>query len=112
MSAAGLTEKNSPRANVFRITLKADNAVGMSQTCQFRKYQRRSFDDLVGTDHDRWRHRDVRGLGRLEIDDELKLGRLLDRDIGRLRAFENEVDNLRAAPPLRAMVGAVGHKAA
>ena len=52
------------------------------------------------------------GLGRLEINDKLELGRLLDGDVGRLPAFEDEVDNLSAAPPLLAMIGAVGHKAA
>jgi hypothetical protein len=46
-----------------------------------------SFDDLVGADHDRWRHCEVRGLGCLEIDHKLELGRLLDRDVGRLRAL-------------------------
>jgi hypothetical protein len=60
----------------------------------------RLFDDGVGADQDRWRHREVRGLGRLEIDDKFELGRLLDGDIGRPGAFEDEVDNLGAAPPL------------
>ena len=46
----------------------------------------------------------MRGRGCLEIDHKLELGRL-DRDVGRLRAFEDEVDNLRAAPPSRGMVG-------
>src|SRR3954451_24551363 len=75
-------------------------------------WARRSFDDLVGADQDRWRYCEVRGPGRLEINDKLELGRLLDGDVGRLPAFENEVDNLSAAPPLLAMIGAVGHNAA
>ena len=37
-------------------------------------------------------------------------GRLLDRDISGLRAFENKIDNLCAAPPLRAVICPVGHK--
>ena len=31
-------------------------------------------------------------LGGLEVDDELKLGRLLDRQIGRLGALQDMVD--------------------
>jgi len=46
----------------------------------------------------------------LEVDDRLELGRLLDRDISGLRAFENKIDNLCVAPPLRAVICPVGHK--
>ena len=38
-------------------------------------------------------------LGGLEIDDKLKLGRLLDWDIGGLGAFEDLVDKVSGAPP-------------
>ena len=47
----------------------------------------------------------------LEIDDELEPGRLLHRQFGRLGTLEDEVDKLRATPPLRTMIGPVGHQA-
>jgi hypothetical protein len=53
-----------------------------------------------------------RSFGGPEIDDQLELGWLLDRDVGRLRTLKNEVDDFRAAPPLRAMIGPVGHETA
>src|SRR6516164_5446408 len=53
---------------------------------------------------------EIEFLCGLEVDDRLELGRLLDRDISGLRAFENKIDNLCAAPPLRAVICPVGHK--
>src|SRR5207248_11004618 len=38
------------------------------------------------------RNREAERLGSLHVDDELELGRLFDRQIGRLRAFEDLVD--------------------
>jgi hypothetical protein len=43
-------------------------------------------DDLVGAGKDRWRHREAERLGRLEIDDQLEGGRLLDRQVSRFGA--------------------------
>jgi hypothetical protein len=40
--------------------------------------------------------RSDQGLGRLAIDDKLEPGRLFDRNIGRLCALEDMVDNFRA----------------
>ena len=37
-------------------------------------------------------------LGGLEIDDQLELGRLLDRQVGRLRPSQNLVDIVGGAP--------------
>src|SRR5438034_6448778 len=56
------------------------------------RYRRRgtcavSFDDLVGAGENRWRDRYPQRLGGVET--QLEPGRLLDRQIGRLRAGEN-----------------------
>jgi hypothetical protein len=47
------------------------------------------FDHPVGTREHRWRNFEAERLGRLEIDDELKLGWLHDRQVGRLFALED-----------------------
>src|SRR6516162_6396222 len=44
-----------------------------------------SFDHLVGAEQERLRDFEVEGLGGRKIDDEIKLSRLLDRDVARLR---------------------------
>jgi hypothetical protein len=43
-----------------------------------------SFDDFVGTGEDQRRDRQAKFLGGLKVDDQLKGGRLLDRQIGRI----------------------------
>jgi hypothetical protein len=49
-------------------------------------------DYLVGAPEDRHRNRQAERARGLQIDDELELGRLLDRQLARLRAFEDLVD--------------------
>src|SRR6516162_2512094 len=49
----------------------------------------RSLDNLVGAGEDQWRHSDAKRLGGLEIYDELKGRRLLNRQIGRSFALQN-----------------------
>ena len=46
-------------------------------------------DYLVGNRQQRFRDGDAERLGGREIDDELELGRLHDRQVGGLGAFEN-----------------------
>src|SRR5262245_27789445 len=46
-------------------------------------------DHLISLDKDGCRHRDAQGLGRLEVDAQLELHRLLHRQVGRLDAFED-----------------------
>ncbi len=49
-------------------------------------------DHLGRLEEEGWRDGQVEGLGRLEVDDELKRHGLLHRQVGRLGAFEDLVD--------------------
>src|SRR6476659_2239597 len=57
-----------------------------------------SFDDVIGGDEQRLRHRDAERLRRPQIDDELELGRLLERSDRRLGAFDDGIGHSRRAP--------------
>src|SRR5262249_56047234 len=50
------------------------------------------FDHLVGGRKQRWRHGEAERLGSRGVDDQLKLGRLLNREIARLLSLENAID--------------------
>jgi hypothetical protein len=47
------------------------------------------FDNLVDAGEDRFRDRDSERRGGFEVDDELELDRLLDRDVSGLGALED-----------------------
>jgi len=76
--------------------------------CAKSRHSPASFDHLVGNSEQRRRDRDTEPVCGLEVDDRLELGRLLDRDIGDFRAFEDKIDNLCATLPLRAVICPVG----
>ena len=69
------------------------------------QHQSASFDDVVRPEEYRRRKREAQGLGRLEVDDQLELGGLLDREIRRPGTLENADDEHRGPPEHR--VGAV-----
>ena len=56
-----------------------------------------SFDHLVGAQQERFRDCQSDRLGGRQIDDEIELGRLLDRKVSRLRAAQNLVDIVGSA---------------
>src|SRR5450631_3174196 len=67
---------------------------GMSVWCQERM-RRVSFDYLVGTQQQCDRNIVADRMCSLEIDDELEIGRLLDRNVGRLDATQHFDDHPR-----------------
>jgi hypothetical protein len=70
-----------------------------------------SFNHLVCTREWHWRHGDAERFGSLEIDDEIELGRLHDRQIGRLDTLEN-FSGVQASLAVRsADTGSVTHQA-
>jgi hypothetical protein len=71
-----------------------------------------SFDHLVGAGEERRRDREAEGFGRLQVDRELELRRLLNRKVGRIAASENAIDVGRAATPEIGTVGGIAQEAA
>ena len=58
----------------------------------------------------RRRNVEAERLGGREIDDEIEFGRLLDRDVGGLRAAQNLVDIVGGAPEQVREVRSIGHQ--
>src|SRR5262245_61912575 len=68
-------------------------------------------DHLVGLDEYGRRYRDPKRSGRLEVDDQFELGRLLDRQVSRLGPLE-DATSVDAQLTIRVLeVGAVTHQA-
>jgi hypothetical protein len=53
-----------------------------------------SLYDLVGTGEDGWRNCETEHVGRLQVDDQFELGRLLNREISRLGSLQDAVDEI------------------
>src|SRR5262249_30952197 len=56
-----------------------------------------SLDDLVDAGEDRWRNRQTQRVSGFAVDDQLKPGRLFDRQISRLCALQNAADEIGGA---------------
>src|SRR5438477_6063568 len=69
--------------------------VARSATLRSKKYLPSSLDHLVGPCQHRWRDRQAERLGSLHVDDQLELGRLLDRHVACLAALEDAIDENR-----------------
>src|SRR5262245_2027050 len=102
VAAAGWANAShpAPTARKARVTTTAtDNALMPS------------LDDLIRPGQERRWDRQTEGLGGLEVDDELELGRLLDGEVARLSTFEDLVDVASGAPKQIGDIRAVGHQA-
>src|SRR5262245_58768751 len=64
-----------------------------------RSINLRSLEELVGSDPDRLRDRQVERLCPLEVDHELELGGLLDGEVSGLGSLEDFVPVVRSSPP-------------
>src|SRR5262245_44665929 len=69
-----------------------------------------SFDDLFGAGEQGWRHRETKRIGSGQIDDEIELGRLLDRDVASLRTTQNFIDITSGAPEQVQKVRSIGNQ--
>src|SRR6185295_11669723 len=75
-------------------------------------YAGRLLNHLTRLDKHRLRKLDAERLRSLEVDDQLKLGRLHDRQVRRLRALENP-GGIDASLPIRiGKIDSVAHEAA
>src|SRR5262249_8669416 len=61
----------------------------MAATIRLSQQHSCSFDHLVGAGEQRRRHCEAKHPGCLRVNYQLELGRLHDRQLGRLRAFED-----------------------
>src|SRR5262245_34333708 len=69
-------------------------------------------DHLVGAQQNRSRHRKAERLGGLEVDRHLKFDRLLNGQVGRLRATENAIDIKGGATEYISQFSSVGKQTA
>src|SRR4051794_35984193 len=69
-----------------------------------------SLDDLVGSGEQQRRNGDAERFCRKQINNEIELGGLFDRDIAGLGPAQNLVDQLRGAPKQVKEVRSVGHE--
>jgi hypothetical protein len=84
--------RESGRGRTGRREVEQDQA-GVRGNSPFSAWSR-SLYDLIGAAEDRSRDRQAERPGSLEIDDKLEIGRLLDRQIGRLGALEDLSDDV------------------
>src|SRR5207245_5241188 len=74
--------------------------------------ERALFEHVVGPQQECLLDREAERLGGLQVDDQLELRRLLDREVGRLGPLENLVSVDGGTPEAFGDVWRVGHEAA
>jgi hypothetical protein len=88
------------RANDVRFPPYSDR-IADAVLCRFRARSRHwpnLFDHLICTQQKRFRDRQTQRFGGGQIDHEIKLGWLLERQVGRLSTTQDLVDILGGAP--------------
>src|SRR6267378_6972118 len=83
---------------IFGMWASSDDLVKRSRRCCVTRLS--LLDHLISPQQQRRRDREAERLGSFEIDYELELRRLLDRQVGWLGAFEDSVDVSRRLPEL------------
>jgi len=79
---------------------------------QHARTKLRLLDHLVGAGEQRRRHVEAKRLRGDQVEREIELGRLLDRNIGGLRAPQNFVHIIASTPKHAGDIGTIGHESA
>src|SRR5215475_11037252 len=113
MSALGHKQTCALQTGMSALPPKADMCSALAHVCFGPKADIVTlFDHLVGTGEQRRRHCEAECLRGRQIHDQIKSGRLLDWEIGRLRPAQYLVDNVSGAPEGGWEVRSVGHQTA
>src|SRR5689334_7295520 len=90
--ASGQTHSRA-RSHQGDADLRADRSTAYLVSCiRVRSAHGNSFDHLVGEREQSRRHLTAKRLGSLQVESELVLCRLLNREIGRFLAAKNAID--------------------
>src|SRR5215813_6621062 len=84
---------------------------GGRRSCHRGMHAASLLDHLIGPCQQRLRDRQAQRLGRLQVDDQLELGRLLDWYISRFGTLQNLVDEDSGTSPVVKKIRGIGHEA-
>src|SRR5262249_17390858 len=90
--------------------VQCSNACLLWANSRLMQCNNRLFDHFVGSHQQRWRNCKAERLGSLEVDHQLKLGRLLDWQIRRLSSFQYLIYIAGRTTPDISQVRSVRHK--